>query len=78
MQDTDGMDLLCHIRTSSFGISLYLRYDFINAPADTVISHKLVKFQNGINSDVTLCQGMPTTENNRLWKGLVEHAGIYV
>ncbi|KAJ5598774.1 hypothetical protein N7537_008858 [Penicillium hordei] len=40
------------------------------APADTAISKKLVKFQNGISSDTTLYQGMPTTENNRLWKEL--------
>ncbi|KAJ5957026.1 hypothetical protein N7501_011305 [Penicillium viridicatum] len=43
------------------------------SPADTAISHKLVKFQNGINSDETLYQGVPTTENNRLWKELYAH-----
>lgn len=51
---------------------LHLESDFIKAPADTAISHKLVKFQNGINSDTTRYQGMPTTENNRLWKELYE------
>lgn len=77
MQDRDGMNLLYHVRNSSFRISFHLKSDFIKAPADTAISHKLVKFQNGINSDGTLYQGVPTTENNRLWKELYAREPVW-
>ncbi|EQL03600.1 hypothetical protein OCS_00680 [Ophiocordyceps sinensis CO18] len=69
----DEFTLPCKSSSSANGIHGDNKADAAQAPAETAISHKLIVFRNGINSDKTQYQGRPNEENNRLWKDLYSH-----